>query len=95
MTKSEYRKRHLKVVKYIYHEYGKDFHFNKTKSGSLLIQLSPFDKHHFHLLIYTYANGTDDSICNISRYVVNAMYESLYGMTKDEWNVKHDSRSGS
>ena len=40
MTKSEYQKRHLKVVKYIHQEYGKDFHFNKTKSGSLLIQLS-------------------------------------------------------
>ena len=90
MTKSEYKKRHCQVVNYIHSEYGKDFHFNKTKSGSLLIQLSPFDKHHFHLLIYTYAKYTDDSISNISRYVVNAMYNSLYGMTKDEWNTKYD-----
>jgi len=88
MTKSEYKQRHLKVVEYIHREYGKDFHFNKTKSGSLLIQLSPIDKHYFHLLITTFARQTSDSIGNISRMVVNAMYDSLYDMTKDEWNLK-------
>jgi hypothetical protein len=88
MTKSEYQKRHLKVVKYIHQEYGKDFHFNKTKSGSLLIQLSPIDKHEFHLLIKTFAS-VSDSINNISRNVVNVMYNSLYKITKDEWNVKY------
>ena len=89
MTKSEYKKRHLKVVDYIYREYGKDFHFNKTKSGSLLIQLSPIDKHYFHLLIHTFASDLKDSINNISINVVNAMYKSMYKMSKDEWNLKH------
>lgn len=89
MTKSEYQKRHLKVVKYIHQEYGKDFHFNKTKSGSLLIQLAPIHKHEFHLSIKTFANNTNDSINNIARNVVNSMYNSLYNITKDEWNVKY------
>jgi hypothetical protein len=89
MTKSEYKKWHFKVVQYIHHEYGKDFHFNKTKSGSLLIQLAPIDKHEFHLLIKTYAKESSDSICNIARMVVNDMYNSLHGVTKDEWNLKY------
>jgi hypothetical protein len=91
MTKSEYKKRHLKVVEYIHKEYGKDFHFNKTRSGSLLIQLSPIDKHEFHLLIKTYASQTNDSISNIARIIVNAMYNSLYKISKDEWNIKYGS----
>jgi hypothetical protein len=89
MTKSEYKKRHLKVVEYIYQEYGKDFHFNKTRSGSLLIQLAPIDKHEFHLLIKTFASSLNDSINNIAHNVVNFMYKSLYKITKDEWNIKH------
>jgi hypothetical protein len=88
MTKSQYKNRHLKVVEYIYREYGKDFHFNRTRSGSLLIQLAPIDKHEFHLLIKTFANS-NDSISNIARNVVNSMYNSLYNITKDEWNVKY------
>jgi hypothetical protein len=91
MTKSEYKKRHLKVVEYIHKEYGKDFHFNKTRSGSLLIQLSPVDKHEFHLLIKTYASHTNDSISNIASIIVNAMYNSLYKISKDEWNMKYGS----
>jgi hypothetical protein len=91
MTKSEYKKRHLKVVEYIHKEYGKDFHFNKTSSGSLLIQLSPIDKHEFHLLIKTYASQTNDSISNIASIIVNAMYNSLYKISKDEWNIKYGS----
>jgi hypothetical protein len=88
MTKSEYKQRHLRVVEYIHREYGKDFHFNKTKSGSLLIQLAPIDKHYFHLLITNFASQTTDSICNIARLVVNAMYYSLYNITKDDFNLK-------
>jgi hypothetical protein len=90
MTKSEYRKRHLKIVEYIHREYGKDFHFNKTKSGSLLIQLSPIDKHEFHLLIKTFASS-NDSINNMAHNVVNAMYKSVYKMSKDEWNLKYSN----
>jgi hypothetical protein len=89
MTKSEYRKRHLQIVKYIHMEYGKDFHFNKTKDGGLLIQLAPIDKHYFHLLIKNYAYQTNNSINNIARIVVNAMYSSIYNITKDEWNEKY------
>jgi hypothetical protein len=92
MTKSEYKKRHIKVVDYIYREYGKDFHFNKTKSGSLLIQLSPFNKHEFHLLIKTHTYKTQDSINNIARKVVNAMYESLYQISKDDWSIKYGEK---
>jgi hypothetical protein len=40
------------------------------------------------LLITTFASQTSDSIGNISRMVVNAMYDSLYNITKDEWNLK-------
>jgi hypothetical protein len=90
MTKSEYKQRHLKIVEYIYREHGKDFHFNRTKSGSLLIQLAPIDKHEFHLLIKTFAKDTNDSINNIAYNVVNCMYYSLYNITKDEWNIKHN-----
>lgn len=94
MTKSEYKQRHLKVVKYIHQEYGKDFHFNRTRSGSLLIQLAPINKHEFHLLIKSFASNTNDSINNISRNVVNAMYNSLYQITKDEWNEKFGYQNG-
>jgi hypothetical protein len=87
MTKSEYKKRHLKVVEYIYREYG-DLHFNKTRSGSLLIQLAPIDKHEFHLLIKTFASDGSDSINNIAHNVVNVMYKSMYNITKDEYNAK-------
>jgi hypothetical protein len=89
VTKSEYKKFHLKIVEYIHREYGKDFHFNRTRNGSLLIQLAPIDKHEFHLLIKTFASS-NDSINNIARNVVNSMYKSLYKITKDEWNIKHD-----
>jgi len=80
--KKEYKKRHLKVVDYIYREYGLDLHFIKTKSGSLLIQLSPIDKHYFHLLIKTFAMDTVDSINNIAFKVINELHYSLFGKTK-------------
>ncbi len=79
MTKSEYRKRHLKIVDYIYREYISNFHFNKTHNGSLLVQLSPIDKHCFHLLIKTYAENGVDSINNIALKVVKNMYKTLFG----------------
>ena len=84
MTKKEYRKRHLKVVEYIYHEYGINFHFNRTKSGVLLIQLSPIDKHYFHLLTKTFATDTNDSINNIAAKIVNELYMALFGRNKRE-----------
>jgi hypothetical protein len=84
MNKKEYRKRHLKVVEYIYREYGLDFHFNKTKSGTLLIQLSPIDKHYFHLLIKTFATNTKDSINNIAAKVINQLHAALFGRDKHE-----------
>jgi hypothetical protein len=68
--KKAYKERHLKVVDYIYREYGLNFHFIKTKGGSLLIQLSPIDKHYFHLLIQNFAMYTTDSINNIAANVV-------------------------
>lgn len=80
------------MVDYICREYGKDFHFNKTQSGSLLIQLSPINKHYFHLLIKTHTYEIRDSINNIARKVVNAMYESLYQISKDDWNMKYGDK---
>jgi hypothetical protein len=53
-----------------------------------LIQLAPIHKHEFHLSVKTFANS-NDSINNIARNVVNSMYNSLYKITKDEWNVKY------
>jgi len=80
MTKSEYKKYHSKVVQYICAEY-KDFHFIKMKNGSLLIQLSPIDKHLFHLLIKTLSNPKD-SISNVAGHVIEEMYINLWGISK-------------
>lgn len=80
MTKSEYRLYHNRVIRYIYSEYS-DFHFNKMKNGSLLIQLSPIDKHLFHCLIKTLSNPKD-SISNVANNVVEAMYQNLWGKSK-------------
>jgi hypothetical protein len=82
MTKSEYKIYHSKVIQYIYSEY-RDFHFNKMKNGSLLIQLNPIDKHLFHLLIKTLSDPKD-SINNIAGNVVKAMYINLWGKPKVE-----------
>lgn len=79
-TKKEYKKYHAKVIRYIKNEY-RDFHFNKMRNGSLLIQLSPFDKHHFHLLIGTFSNPTE-SINNVATNVVIHLYKSMYNQTK-------------
>lgn len=75
-TKADYKKYHAKVVQYIKNEY-RDFHFNKMRNGSLLIQLSPFDKHHFHLLIGTFSDPKD-SISNVASNVVTNLYYALY-----------------
>jgi uncharacterized protein YaaR (DUF327 family) len=80
MTKAEYKKYHSKVVEYIYTEY-RDFHFHRMKNGSLLIQLSPIDKHLFHLLIKTLSNPKD-SINNVAAHVIEAMYINLWGISK-------------
>jgi len=80
MTKAEYKKYHSKVVEYIYAEY-RDFHFHRMKNGSLLIQLSPIDKHLFHLLIKTLSNPKD-SISNVAGHVIEAMYINLWGISK-------------
>ena len=79
-TKADYKKYHAKVVQYIKNEYT-DFHFNKMRNGSLLIQLSPFDKHHFHLLIGTFSNP-QDSISNVASDVVISIYHTLYNQHK-------------
>jgi len=83
MTKAEYKKHHSKVVEYIYAEY-RDFHFNRMKNGSLLIQLNPTDKHLFHLLIKTLSNHPDpkNSINNIAAHVVEEMWQCLWGKSK-------------
>jgi hypothetical protein len=83
MTKAEYKKHHSKVVQYISLEY-RDFHFIKMKNGSLLIQLSPIDKHLFHLLIKTLSNYPDpkNSINNIAAHVVEEMWQCLWGKSK-------------
>jgi L-rhamnose mutarotase len=80
MTKAEYKKHHCKVVEYIYAEY-RDFHFNRMKNGSLLIQLNPTDKHLFHLLIKTLSNPKN-SINNIAAHVVEEMWQCLWGKSK-------------
>jgi len=80
MTKAEYKKYHSKVVEYIYAEY-RDFHFNRMKNGSLLIQLNPTDKHLFHLLIKTLSNPKD-SISNVAGHVMEEMWQCLWGKSK-------------
>lgn len=83
MTKAEYKKYHCKVVEYIYAEY-RDFHFHRMKNGSLLIQLSPIDKHLFHLLIKTLSDypNPKNSINNIAAHVVEEMWQCLWGKSK-------------
>jgi hypothetical protein len=79
-TKAEYKKYHAKVIQYVKNEYI-DFHFNKMRNGSLLIQLSPFDKHHFHLLVGTFSSPTE-SVNNVAGNVVCSLYKSMYNQTK-------------
>lgn len=79
-TKADYKKYHAKVLEYIKNEY-RDFHFNKMRNGSLLIQLSPFDKHHFHLLVGCFSSPTE-SISNVASNVVNNLYYALYDQHK-------------
>jgi len=79
-TKAEYKKYHAKVVQYIKNEY-RDFHFTKMRNGSLLIQLSPFDKHYFHLLIGTFSDPKE-SINNVASNVVTNLYYALYDQNK-------------
>jgi hypothetical protein len=89
MTKAEYKKYHSKVVEYIYAEY-RDFHFHRMKNGSLLIQLSPIDKHLFHLLIKTLSNPKD-SINNVAAHVIEAMYINLWNRSKYDTSQNFDS----
>jgi hypothetical protein len=89
MTKAEYKKYHSKVVEYIYSEY-RDFHFHRMKNGSLLIQLSPIDKHLFHLLIKTLSNPKD-SINNVAAHVIEAMYINLWNRSKYDTSQNFDS----
>jgi hypothetical protein len=89
MTKAEYKKYHSKVVEYIYAEY-RDFHFHRMKNGSLLIQLSPIDKHLFHLLIKTLSNPKD-SINNVAAHVMEAMYINLWNRSKHDTSQNFDS----
>lgn len=81
-TKTEYKKYHAKVVKYIKEEY-RDFHFTATRNGTLLIQLAPIDKHHFHLLIGTFSDPKE-SINNVAGNVVTNLYYALYNQEKPE-----------
>ena len=74
-SKKEYKQYHARVVRYIKEEYI-DFHFNQMRNGSLLIQLSPIDKHLFHLLIKTLSNPKD-SINNVANNVVEAFMVHL------------------
>jgi len=89
MTKTEYKKYHSKVVEYIYAEY-RDFHFHRMKNGSLLIQLSPIDKHLFHLLVKTLSNPKD-SINNVAAHVIEAMYINLWNRSKYDTSQNFDS----
>jgi len=89
MTKAEYKKYHSKVVEYIYAEY-RDFHFHRMKNGSLLIQLSPIDKHLFHLLVKTLSNPKD-SINNVAAHVIEAMYINLWNRSKYDTSQNFDS----
>jgi hypothetical protein len=89
MTKAEYKKYHSKVVEYIYSEY-RDFHFHRMKNGSLLIQLSPIDKHLFHLLIKTLSNPKN-SINNVAAHVIEAMYINLWNRSKYDTSQNFDS----
>ena len=79
-TKAEYKKYHSKVVKYIKEEY-RDFHFTTTRNGTLLIQLAPIDKHHFHLLIGIFSDPKQ-SINNVAGNVVSELYYCLYDQNK-------------
>ena len=82
MTKAEYKEYHCKVVEYIYAEYN-DFHFTRMKNGSLLIQLSPIDKHLFHLLIKTLSDhDPKNSINNVAGDVMEQMWQCLWGKSK-------------
>ena len=89
MTKAEYKKYHCKVVEYIYAEY-RDFHFTRMKNGSLLIQLSPIDKHLFHLLIKTLSNPKD-SINNVAAHVMEAMWLNLWNKSKYDTSKNFES----
>jgi hypothetical protein len=89
MTKAEYKKYHSKVVEYIYSEY-RDFHFHRMKNGSLLIQLSPIDKHLFHLIIKTLSNPKN-SINNVAAHVIEAMYINLWNRSKYDTSQNFDS----
>jgi hypothetical protein len=89
MTKAEYKKYHSKVVEYIYAEY-RDFHFNRMKNGSLLIQLSPIDKHLFHLLIKTLSNPKN-SINNVAAHVMEEMRQCLWNKSKYDTSKNFDS----
>ena len=89
MTKAEYKKYHSKVVEYIHAEY-RDFHFHRMKNGSLLIQLSPIDKHLFHLLIKTLSNPKN-SINNVAAHVIEAMYINLWNRSKYDTSQNFDS----
>jgi hypothetical protein len=89
MTKAEYKKYHSKVVEYIYAEY-RDFHFHRMKNGSLLIQLSPIDKHLFHLLIKTLSDPKN-SINNVAAHVIEAMYINLWNRSKYDTSQNFDS----
>lgn len=80
-TKADYKKYHAKVLEYIKNEY-RDFHFNRMKNGSLLIQLSPFDKHHFHLLVGCFSDPKE-SINNVAGNVVENFYYALYDKHKN------------
>jgi hypothetical protein len=74
-NKTLYKSYHAKVVGYIHDEYI-DFHFNKTQNDSLLIQLSPIDKHYFHLLIGT-LSSPKESINNVAGDVVKILQETI------------------
>lgn len=75
-NKSEYKKYHSKVVKYISEEYF-DYNFKTTTTGSLLIQLSEFDKHTFHLVVGTMSDPKHSIGCTATN-VVAAMSEILF-----------------
>lgn len=79
-SKAEYKEYHEKIIRYIKEEY-RDFHFNKMRNRSLLIQLSPTDKHLFHLLIKTLSDPTD-SISNVAANVMSEMCLHLWGKSK-------------
>lgn len=75
-TKSDYRKYHAKVLRYINEEYS-DYNFKTTSTGSLLIQLPEIDKHTFHLVVGSLSNPKE-SIANVASNIVAAMSEILF-----------------